>query len=42
MGTMAEGMCQRKTRMTRETTIISSISLSFTVAMARWIRLERS
>ena len=42
MGTMAEGMCQRKSRMMMDTTIISSISLSVTVLMARPMRSERS
>jgi len=42
IGMMADGMCHRNTRMTRETTNISSISLSLTVSMARSIRLERS
>ncbi len=42
MGTMADGMCQRKTRMMMETTIISSTSLSLTVAMALSMSVERS
>ena len=42
MGTIAEGKCQRKSRMTIETMTISSISLSLTVPMARSISSERS
>ena len=42
MGTMADGMCHRKIRMMSETTIISSISLCFTVSMALWISVDRS
>ncbi len=42
MGTMAEGMCQRKSRMMSETMIISSMSLFFTVSMARSMSSERS
>jgi hypothetical protein len=42
MGMMALGMCQRKTRMMMETTIISSISFHFTVSMAWSMSTERS
>ena len=42
MGTMAEGMCHRKMRITRETMIISSMSLCFTVVMALSMSSERS
>ena len=42
MGTMADGMCQRKTRMTSETMIISIVSSCFSVSMARSISVERS
>jgi len=42
IGMIDEGKCQRKTRMTIETMMISSISLSLTVPIARSIRSERS
>ncbi len=42
MGTMADGTCHKKMRMMIETTIISSMSLCFTVLMALWISSERS
>ena len=42
IGTMAEGMCQRKRRMTRQTMIISASSSCLSVSMARSIRSERS
>ena len=42
MGTMAEGMCQRKTRITRETMSISSTSFQDTVLMAFSMSSERS
>ena len=42
MGTMAEGMCQRKTRTTRLTIAISSSRSCFRLSIARWIRSERS
>ncbi len=42
MGTMADGMCQRKTRITRLTMIISITSSCLRVSIARWIRSERS
>ena len=42
IGTMALGKCQRKIRMTIETTMISSISLLFRPSTARSIRSDRS
>ena len=42
MGTMAEGMCQRKRRMTRLTMTICRMSSSVRVSIDRWIRSERS
>ncbi len=42
MGTMAEGMCQRKMRITAETMRISSMSLLLTVVMACPMSSERS
>ena len=42
MGTIAEGMCQRKSRMTRLTMIISRTSSCLSVSIDRWIRSERS
>ena len=42
MGTMAEGMCQRKIRITSETITISSMSLFRTVPMAWPMSSERS
>ena len=42
MGTSALGTCQRKTRMMRETTMISSMSFPFTVSMAWSMSSERS
>jgi hypothetical protein len=42
MGTMAEGMCQRKTRITRLTITTSWTSFSFRLSMARSMRSERS
>ncbi len=42
MGTIAEGMCQRKTRITRLTISISSSSSWVRVSIARWISSERS
>ena len=42
MGMIAEGMCQRKIRMTRLTMIISRISSSLSVSMDRSISSERS
>ena len=42
MGTIAEGMCQRKIRITIDTITISSISLDFTVPMAWPMSSERS
>ena len=42
MGTMAEGMCQRKTRITRETMSISSTSFQDTVWMACSMSVDRS
>ena len=42
MGTIAEGMCQRKTRITRLTISISSSSSCFRVSIERWISSERS
>ena len=42
MGTIAEGMCQRKRRITRLTITICRTSSCFRVSMARWMRSERS
>ena len=42
IGTIADGMCQRKTRITSETMIISIVSSCRSVSMARSIRSERS
>ncbi|MBS1111680.1 MAG: hypothetical protein H6Q88_3672 [Anaeromyxobacteraceae bacterium] len=42
MGTMAEGMCHRKIRITIETITISSTSLCLTVPMACPMSSERS
>ena len=42
IGTMAEGTCQRKIRMTRLTMMISSISLLRTVSIAWSMRIDRS
>ena len=42
MGTIADGMCQRKIRMTSETMIISMRSSCRSVCMARVMRSERS
>src|SRR5205814_8019109 len=42
MATNAERMCQRKTRQTSATTMLSSINFSRKVAMARLIRSLRS
>ena len=42
IGTIADGKCQRKNRMTSETTMISSTSSSLRVAMDRSMRSERS
>ncbi len=42
IGTMADGMCQRKIRITSETMIISITSSCFSVAMARSMSVERS
>ena len=42
MGTMAEGMCHRKTRITRLTIRISRRSSCFRVSRERWISSERS
>ena len=42
IGMMAEGKCQRKSRITRLTMIISSISWCFRVSMDRSISSERS
>ena len=42
MGTMAEGRCQRKIRITIDTITISSTSLCFTVPMAWAMSSERS
>ena len=42
MGTTADGMCQRKIRMTSETMIISMVSSCFSVSMARVMRSDRS
>ena len=42
IGMIADGMCQRKMRMMSETMTISSISLSFTVSMARSMSSDRS
>ncbi len=42
IGTMAEGMCQRNSRITRLTMAISSTSSCFSVSIARWISSERS
>ncbi len=42
MGTIALGTCQRKTRMTSETTTISSISFDRSVSTERLIRSDRS
>ena len=42
IGTIALGTCQRKMRMTRETTTISSISLLFRVSTERSMRSDRS
>ena len=42
IGTIADGMCQRKTRMTRLTITISSSRSCFRWSMARWIRSDRS
>jgi hypothetical protein len=42
MGMIADGMCHRKRRITKLTMIISSVSSSFRVAMARWMRSDRS
>ena len=42
IGTIAEGMCQRKIRITRLTMIISSTSSCFSVSIERSIRSERS
>ncbi len=42
MGTMADGKCHRKTRITRLTMAISSSSSCFRLSMERWIRSERS
>ena len=42
MGTIAEGMCQRKRRITRLTITICRTSSWVRVSMARWMRSERS
>ena len=42
IGTMADGTCQRKNRMTSETMIISTSSSCLSVSMARLISSERS
>src|SRR5215831_1648128 len=42
IGMMAEGMCQRKSRMTKLTMIISTISSCLSVSMDRSINLEWS
>ena len=42
IGTIADGKCQRKKRMTSDTTIISSTSSCLSVSRARRIRSERS
>ena len=42
MGTIAEGMCQRNSRMTRLTMIIWRTSSCLSVSIARWMREERS
>ena len=42
MATSAERTCQRKTRQTSATTMLSSISFSRSVAMERLIRSLRS
>ncbi len=42
MGTSAEGMCQRKRRMTSETMIISMMSSFFSVSIERRMRSDRS
>src|SRR5262252_4181232 len=42
IGMMAEGMCQRKSRMTKLTMIISTISSCLRVSMDRSINSERS
>ena len=41
-GTIADGKCHRKRRMTSDTTIISRISSWRSVSRARWMRSERS
>ncbi len=42
IGTSADGMCQRKSRITSATMIISTVSSCLSVWMARVIRSERS
>ena len=42
MATSAERTCSRKTMQTRATIMLSSISVPFSVSMARFIRSERS
>ena len=42
IGTIADGTCQRKSRITSETMIISILSSCVRVPIARSIRLERS
>ena len=42
IGTIAEGTCHRKRRITSETMIISITSSCLSVPIARWIRSERS
>ena len=42
IGTIADGMCQRNTRITSETMIISTVSSWRSVSMARSMRPERS
>jgi hypothetical protein len=42
MGMIAEGTCQRNTRITRLTMIISSSNEWVSVWIARWINSERS
>ena len=42
MGTMAEGMCHRKTRMTALTMMISSSSSCWRLSIERWMSSGRS
>ena len=42
IGTTADGMCHRKTRITSDTMIISIVSSCVSVSMARSIRPARS